>query len=83
MSTVTDESTATPATVVQEPPTKKEVAQNLCKIVDGVGFTREESLQALATMAEWTKKDYAVESFKLMKMYACVPLLLDYLEVSL
>ncbi|KAG7370617.1 hypothetical protein IV203_019187 [Nitzschia inconspicua] len=41
--------------------------------------TREEAPKALKTIVEWFKQDYAVHTFGLLKTYALVPKLLDYL----
>jgi hypothetical protein len=77
--TLEDETAAVAVEAVKEPPTKKVVSQTLCKIVDGMA-TREEALEALDTIAAWTKQDYAVHTFGLLKTYALVPKVLDYLQ---
>ena len=65
--------------VVKIPPTNREVSQTLCQIVHGMA-SREESLKALDTIADWSKQDYAVHTFGVLKIYAVVPKLLDYLQ---
>mmetsp|Transcript_25142 Transcript_25142/g.59747 ORF Transcript_25142/g.59747 Transcript_25142/m.59747 type:complete len:509 (+) Transcript_25142:321-1847(+) len=81
------------------PPTKRDVARVLSKLVGTTATTttsatttttggvapeninREEQIKALDTLASWSiKSDYQVRTIGYLKLYAAIPLLLDYIE---
>mmetsp|Transcript_25140 Transcript_25140/g.59743 ORF Transcript_25140/g.59743 Transcript_25140/m.59743 type:complete len:508 (+) Transcript_25140:321-1844(+) len=77
------------------PPTKRDVARVLSKLVGTTttagtttiagatpeDINREEQIKALDTLASWSiKSDYQVRTIGYLKLYAAIPLLLDYIE---